>query len=85
MLLIFQSYQATRRFSDEQWRLPFTVTFQNELGLDWGGVGREWCQVLTKALFEAKSEDSKSGGSGLFKSMKEDSQALVRLPTLISL
>ena len=62
--------------SDEQWRCSFTIHFESEVGIDWGGLSREWFHLLCKALFEPKS--LKSGGSGLFRSMKnDDPQALV--------
>ena len=40
------------------------------IGLDWGGVRREWIQVLCDVLFDRKQ-------SGLFNSFCDDGQALV--------
>ena len=40
-------------------------------GLDWGGVRREWFEILCVALFEPT-------GSGLFTRFHDDTQGLVR-------
>ena len=40
-------------------------------GLDWGGVRREWFEVISHQLFDGSE-------SGLFTRFLDDSQALVR-------
>jgi hypothetical protein len=40
------------------------------LGLDWGGLRREWIELLCVAIFDRRH-------SGLFTSFSEDGQALV--------
>ena len=42
------------------------------LGLDWGGLRREWFELICRELFDPNA-------SGLFCRFKEDPQALVRI------
>ena len=55
------------------WCSEFEITFIGEPGLDWGGLRREWVQLLSKRLFSPKSND----GCGMFQQLKEDAQSLV--------
>ena len=73
-----QSYHETKNLSSSEWKQNFVISFLNEEGLDWGGLNREWIHLLCKAMFEPKSNVGPSAGSGLFRSMKNDPQALVR-------
>ena len=68
--LLQSSMKAVKYFSVSDWFKKFEVTFNGELGLDWGGVRREWIQVLCDVLFDRKR-------SGLFNSFYDDGQALV--------
>ncbi|XP_015774297.1 PREDICTED: apoptosis-resistant E3 ubiquitin protein ligase 1-like, partial [Acropora digitifera] len=65
------SYQATvRTLYSSDWLRLFTIKFKDELGVDWGGLRREWFELLCKALF--------SHESGFFTRFNEDDpQALV--------
>nr|XP_002122623.3 apoptosis-resistant E3 ubiquitin protein ligase 1 [Ciona intestinalis] len=71
--LLNSSYKATKHFSTSDWCRQFVVAFKGETGLDWGGVNREWIHLLCKIFFQSKD----AGGCGIFRSMKEDAQALV--------
>ncbi len=51
----------------------FVVLLHNShlnLGLDWGGLRREWIELLCVAIFDRRH-------SGMFTSFSEDGQALV--------
>lgn len=76
-----QSYKATKDLSTSNWLKKFTIKFKHEEGLDWGGLNREWVHLLCKAIFHPKEGGSGDGtadsGSGMFKSLKDDPQALV--------
>ncbi|XP_067031930.1 apoptosis-resistant E3 ubiquitin protein ligase 1-like isoform X2 [Acropora muricata] len=59
------SYQATvRTLYSSDWLRLFTIKFKDELGVDWGGLRREWFELLCKALF--------SHESGFFTRFNED-------------
>ena len=70
-----QSYRNTRNFSVSDWCSEFEITFLGEPGLDWGGLRREWVQLLSKRLFSPKANDD--GGCGMFQQLKDDAQSLV--------
>lgn len=69
--ILESSYQATvRTLYSSDWLRLFTIKFKDELGVDWGGLRREWFELLCKALF--------SHESGFFTRFNEDDpQALV--------
>ncbi|KAL3873875.1 hypothetical protein ACJMK2_036958 [Sinanodonta woodiana] len=69
--LLHSSLKATRNFDLSDWCKNFEVTFIGEEGLDWGGLRREWFELLCKELFDHND-------SGLFKRLSEDSQGLVQ-------
>ncbi|XP_026463622.1 apoptosis-resistant E3 ubiquitin protein ligase 1 [Ctenocephalides felis] len=67
--LLHSSMKATKGFSTADWCRNFEVTFQGEQGVDWGGVRREWFELLCSALFSPEG--------GLFRTFQDKGQALV--------
>ncbi|XP_058965485.2 apoptosis-resistant E3 ubiquitin protein ligase 1 [Pocillopora verrucosa] len=69
--LLESSYQATMKtFYSSDWLKYFKITFKDEPGVDWGGLRREWFELLCKALF--------SHEAGFFSRFDaDDPQALV--------
>ncbi|XP_018314585.1 apoptosis-resistant E3 ubiquitin protein ligase 1 isoform X1 [Mycetomoellerius zeteki] len=67
--LLESSMKATKGFSVSDWCRNFEIIFQGEQGVDWGGVRREWFELICAALFDP--------GNGLFASFGESQQALV--------
>lgn len=52
------------------WCGNFEITFQGEQGIDWGGLRREWIELICSTLFEPVD-------GGLFCAFHEKRQALV--------
>lgn len=67
--ILESSMKATKGFSVSDWCGNFEVTFQNEQGIDWGGLRREWFELVCSSLFDARG--------GLFVGFHEKRQALV--------
>ncbi|XP_063222882.1 apoptosis-resistant E3 ubiquitin protein ligase 1 isoform X2 [Bacillus rossius redtenbacheri] len=67
--LLESSLKATKGFSVTDWCRNFEITFQGEQGLDWGGVRREWFELVCAALFDARNR--------LFAGFSDSQQALV--------
>ncbi|XP_045619348.1 apoptosis-resistant E3 ubiquitin protein ligase 1 isoform X1 [Procambarus clarkii] len=67
--LLETSMKATKNFTVADWCKNFEITFQGEEGLDWGGVRREWFEIICAMLFD--------NGNELFASLHEGRQALV--------
>ncbi|XP_022777880.1 apoptosis-resistant E3 ubiquitin protein ligase 1-like [Stylophora pistillata] len=69
--LLESSYQATMKtLYSSDWLRYFKITFKDEPGVDWGGLRREWFELLCKALF--------SHEAGFFSRFNaDDPQALV--------
>ncbi|XP_067031936.1 apoptosis-resistant E3 ubiquitin protein ligase 1-like isoform X2 [Acropora muricata] len=69
--ILESSYQATvMTLCSSDWLRLFKIKFKDELGVDWGGLRRQWFELLCKALFSQES--------GLFTRFNEDyPQALV--------
>ncbi|KAI8484372.1 Apoptosis-resistant E3 ubiquitin protein ligase 1 [Branchiostoma belcheri] len=67
--LLDSSMKATKHFSSSDWGKTFVVSFDGEEGLDWGGLSREWFQLVTEALFHPSTR--------LFRRFKDDNQGLV--------
>ena len=65
--LLTSSMKATKYFTVSDWCKNFEITFLNEEGLDWGGVRREWFELVCMHLFDP------SYGFGLFTTFNEDS------------
>ncbi|KAK3093591.1 hypothetical protein FSP39_017830 [Pinctada imbricata] len=69
--LLYRSYRCTKSFSESDWYKNFQLHFIGEHGLDWGGVRREWFEVVCTELFDPSR-------SPLFvRFSKENSQGLV--------
>ena len=67
--LLESSMKATKNFTVADWCKNFEVTFQGEEGLDWGGVRREWFELICAQLFDTNSK--------FFVSLHDGKQALV--------
>ncbi|XP_063699374.1 apoptosis-resistant E3 ubiquitin protein ligase 1 isoform X1 [Culicoides brevitarsis] len=67
--ILESSMKATKGFSVSDWCGNFEVTFQGEQGIDWGGLRREWFELICSALFDPRS--------GLFCTFHDKRQALV--------
>ncbi|XP_064535518.1 apoptosis-resistant E3 ubiquitin protein ligase 1 isoform X3 [Drosophila montana] len=67
--ILESSMKATKGFSVSDWCGNFEVTFQGEQGIDWGGLRREWFELVCSALFDSRS--------GLFCTFHDKHQALV--------
>ncbi len=72
--IVADSYKATRWYSESDWCRLFEVEFAGELGIDHGGVRREWFEVLCKNLFHPST--------GLFIAVEEGSEAVYPNPNL---
>uniref|UniRef100_A0A224Z314 HECT-type E3 ubiquitin transferase n=1 Tax=Rhipicephalus zambeziensis TaxID=60191 RepID=A0A224Z314_9ACAR len=67
--ILDSSMKATKNFSTSDWCKSFEITFIGEQGLDWGGLRREWFEILCSALFDPENQ--------LFHRFKNDKQGLV--------
>ncbi|XP_060068994.1 apoptosis-resistant E3 ubiquitin protein ligase 1-like [Ylistrum balloti] len=67
---LYSSYKATKNFDTSDWYKTFHIVFVGEPGLDWGGLRREWFEMLCTELFDPSR-------SGLYTRFTEDSQGLV--------
>lgn len=67
--ILESSLKSTKGFSVSDWCGNFEVTFQGEQGIDWGGLRREWFELICCALFDPRG--------GLFCSFHDKRQALV--------
>ncbi|XP_062126180.1 apoptosis-resistant E3 ubiquitin protein ligase 1 isoform X3 [Drosophila sulfurigaster albostrigata] len=67
--ILESSMKSTKGFSVSDWCGNFEVTFQGEQGIDWGGLRREWFELVCSALFDSRS--------GLFCTFHDKHQALV--------
>ncbi|XP_070180625.1 apoptosis-resistant E3 ubiquitin protein ligase 1-like [Littorina saxatilis] len=68
--LLHHSYKVTRHFDLGDWCRLFELSFVGEEGLDWGGLRREWFELLCTELFDPAR-------SGLFMRFSTSPQALV--------
>ena len=69
--LLESSMKATKNFTVSDWCRSFEISFNREEGLDWGGICREWVELLCADLFD-------NNNNGMFKSFNDDSsQGLV--------
>lgn len=67
--ILESSMKATKGFSASDWCGNFEIIFQGEQGIDWGGLRREWFELICSSLFDARS--------GLFCTFHDKQQALV--------
>ncbi|KAK6183620.1 hypothetical protein SNE40_011062 [Patella caerulea] len=68
--ILQSSYKATKNFELSDWCKRLEITFAGEEGLDWGGVRREWIELLCAELFDPSC-------SGLFRRFEDSPQGLV--------
>ena len=74
--LLLQSYKVTRHFDLGDWCRLFEVSFVGEEGLDWGGLRREWFELLCTELFDPAR-------SGLFMRFSTSPQGMVSLACVL--
>ena len=55
--LLESSIKATKGFSVSDWCKNFEIQFVGELGVDWGGLRKEWFELLSKFLFDPEYSD----------------------------
>ncbi|XP_022903432.1 apoptosis-resistant E3 ubiquitin protein ligase 1 isoform X1 [Onthophagus taurus] len=67
--LLESSMKLTKNFSSNDWCKSFDICFVGEQGLDWGGLRREWFELICAELFDSRK--------GLFTSFHEGQQSLV--------
>ncbi|GFS85021.1 apoptosis-resistant E3 ubiquitin protein ligase 1 [Trichonephila clavipes] len=67
--LLETSFKETKNFSVSDWCKNFEITFVGEEGIDWGGLRREWFELVCSSLFDPENL--------LFHSFKSDKQGLV--------
>ncbi|XP_032592296.1 apoptosis-resistant E3 ubiquitin protein ligase 1 isoform X6 [Drosophila grimshawi] len=67
--ILESSMKSTKGFSVSDWCGNFEVTFQGEQGIDWGGLRREWFELVCSSLFDSRG--------GLFCTFHDKHQALV--------
>jgi len=54
---VFEStWKATRHFLQSDWARLWEIFFDGELGVDQGGLRREWFELITKFLFDPSNE-----------------------------
>ncbi|XP_013781434.2 apoptosis-resistant E3 ubiquitin protein ligase 1-like isoform X1 [Limulus polyphemus] len=66
--LLEGSMKTTKSFSLADWCKNFEITFLGEEGVDWGGLRREWFELVCEALFDPENL--------LFHRFKNDKQGL---------
>lgn len=71
--ILDSSVRALKHFGTGDWCKIFEIEFLNEYGLDWGGVRREWYELLCKALFNPQNNCD----SCMFMRFKNDRQGLI--------
>ncbi|XP_071041064.1 apoptosis-resistant E3 ubiquitin protein ligase 1 isoform X3 [Parasteatoda tepidariorum] len=67
--ILESSLKETKGFSVSDWCKNFEITFIDEEGVDWGGLKREWFELVCTSLFSPENS--------LFHSFKSDKQGLV--------
>ncbi|KAH9406533.1 Apoptosis-resistant E3 ubiquitin protein ligase 1 [Tyrophagus putrescentiae] len=72
--LLESSIKATRSFSISDWCKRFEIEFDGEIALDFGGVRREWYELLCRALFEPQNSRN---DVALFMRFQNDKQGLI--------
>ncbi|XP_014222085.1 apoptosis-resistant E3 ubiquitin protein ligase 1-like [Trichogramma pretiosum] len=63
--LLQTSFKATKSYLMNQWCGRFEIVFQGEPGIDRGGIGREWCELICAELFDPDNRP------GLFAALSE--------------
>jgi len=67
--LMETSMKATKGFSVAEWCKNFEVSFQGEEALDWGGVRKEWFELVCGTLFDPDQSE-------FFQRFKNDKQGI---------
>ncbi|KFM69498.1 hypothetical protein X975_06284, partial [Stegodyphus mimosarum] len=67
--ILESSIKETKSFSVSDWCKNFEITFVGEEGLDWGGLRKEWFELVCSSLFDHENL--------LFHTFKSDKQGLV--------
>ena len=68
--ILKSTYQATKYMSDHDWAKLFVIEFDQEVGIDQGGLRREWAHKVGIELFSPEKWD-------LFKEIEEGSGAVM--------
>lgn len=68
--ILESSMKATKHFSTSDWCKRFEIQFSGEEGLDWGGLTREWVELLCATIFSPE-------GPFFRRLQKENHQGLV--------
>lgn len=81
-LILSDSYRATKQFGVKDWSKLFQINFDGEVGVDWGGLSREWVTELCKQMFhpilaDGENTESRKETPQLFRRLKDDNQALI--------
>ena len=64
--VVDHSYQLLRTLSAEEWRQEIKVTFDGEEGIDEGGPGKEWFDVVARDMLDPKRGLFSEEEDGLF-------------------
>ena len=72
--ILKSSLAVTKSLSDQDWAKLFVIEFEGELGIDQGGLRREWFTLLSKELFAVESK--------LFVQVDEGGSAVMPNPNL---
>ncbi|XP_038044972.1 apoptosis-resistant E3 ubiquitin protein ligase 1-like isoform X1 [Patiria miniata] len=67
--LLESSMKATKPYSTSDWCKKFEINFLGEEGQDWGGLGREWTELVCTALFSPENK--------FFRRFRDNNQGLV--------
>lgn len=65
--LLNSSYALLSGFSTKAWRSKWKIAFQNEPGIDGGGLYKEFITILSNALFNPQESNN-----SLFKFVDEE-------------
>ncbi|XP_033636147.1 apoptosis-resistant E3 ubiquitin protein ligase 1-like isoform X2 [Asterias rubens] len=67
--LLESSMKATKSFATSDWCKKFEITFMGEEGQDWGGLAREWTELVCTSLFSPENK--------FFRRFRDNNQGLV--------
>lgn len=78
--ILDSSMKATKSLSVGHWCKKFEIEFIGEIGIDWGGLRREWYELVCRALFDPAYAQFNSGLEEhvpLFTRFQNDKQGLI--------
>lgn len=79
--ILNDSYRVTKHLGVKDWCKLFQINFEGELGVDWGGLSREWISELCKVMFDPNCKivgaDAKMENVKLFRRLNDDNQGLI--------